>query len=186
MNKLVFAALVATASAQLDLQITETGDFESLTPKDGLEIVKGILEGAVDAEGLDNIEECLVDTETIVQDAEEAVADFEKKNAAGIAAGLEKLGDAVMEMKDEIKDCEGVKADLEKLEKMAAIFKSPLTFAYHVGKDLLVNGVQIYHQIDDSVTEWHNGEYNKFGKDVGDAMALLILGAQEEPVEALF
>jgi hypothetical protein len=47
-------------------------------------------------------------------------------------------------MKSEIKDCEGVTADWTKLEKMAEIFASPTSFAYHVGKDLIVNGVQIF------------------------------------------
>jgi hypothetical protein len=34
---------------------------------------------------------------------------------------------------------------------MASIFASPQSFAWHVGKDLLVNGVQIYHEIDAAV-----------------------------------
>lgn len=84
-----------------------------------------------------------------------------------------------MHVKPAITDCKGVVADLEKLEKMAAIFESPTSFIYHVGKDLIVNGSQIYHEIDDSVTQYKNQNYEKFGEDVGMALAKLILGEEE-------
>lgn len=100
-----------------------------------------MLEGAINAEGLDNIKSCISDSEKIFADVEGAVIDLEKHTAADTIAGLKLIAAAVIEMKSEIKDCEGVKADWIKLEKMAEIFASPTSFAYHVGKDLLVNGV---------------------------------------------
>ena len=147
------------------------------------DIVAGILEGAVNAEGLENIEGCIKDTESVYKDVEEAVADFEKKTPDATAEGIKLLGEAIVALKDDIKECKGVVADVEKLEEMAKIFANPLTFAYHVGKDLLVNGVQIYKEIDDSITQWKSQQYFFFGEDVGDALALLILGAPDEIYE---
>jgi hypothetical protein len=62
---------------------------------------------------------------------------------------------------------------------MAAIFSSPASFAYHVGKDLIVNGRQIYREVNDGIKQYENKQYEAFGEDIGEALAKLILG--EEP-----
>lgn len=144
------------------------------------QIIEGILVGALNAEGLSNIENCIKDSRIVFDDVEEAVQDFEKKTAAGSTAGLAKVGDAVMEIKTMMSVCPGVEVDVQKLEKMAKIFKNPKTFAYHVGKDLLVDGVQIYGDINKGVEAYKAQEYEQFGEDIGDALALLILGAPTE------
>jgi len=153
---------------------------KGVDPAEVEQIIIGILEGAINAEGLENIEECITDTETFYGEVETAVKDFEKHTAEGTVEGLKILGEAVMQIKGDIKTCEGVVADWEKLEKMAEIFSNPATFIYHVGKDLIVNGKQIYREIDDSVQEFETQQYRKFGDDVGEALALLILGDDEE------
>ena len=51
-------------------------------------------------------------------------------------------------------DCSHLKADWKKLENMAEIFSSPQTFAYHVGKDLMVNGKDIFSEIEDAVAQY--------------------------------
>ena len=96
--------------------------------------------GAIEAEGLDNIEHCITGVSPIISDVKIAIADFKKKNAAAVLDGLKHLGTAVTEMKSEIQYCEGVKGDWEKLVKMVSIFNSPASFVYHVGKDLILNG----------------------------------------------
>ena len=59
---------------------------------------------------------------------------------------------------------------------MAAIFSNPVSFAYHIGKDLIVNGVQIYEEINDSVLQYKSSHWNAFGFDVGEALAKLFIG----------
>ena len=102
---------------------------------------------------------------------EETVADFEKKTEQGTKDGLHKLGESVLSLGAMMKDCPKVKGDFEKLEYMASVFSSPQTFAWHLSKDLLVNGVNIYNEITDSVTQWKSNNYEDFGKDVGKALA---------------
>lgn len=147
---------------------------------EALDITRGILMGAIKAEGLDNIESCINDTVQIIDNVEVAIDDFKKDTASATLDGLEHLAHAIMGIKDEIKDCKGVTADWAKLEKMAAIFASPASFAYHVGKDLIVNGVQIYHDVADSVTKFEDKSYEPFGEDIGDALAKLILGGADK------
>lgn len=142
-------------------------------------IIGGILEGAIDAEGLDNIENCIKDITTVVEDVEKTVQDFEKKTAGGAIDGVKDIAKILKEVPGDIKDCEAVTADWEKLAKMAAIFASPTSFAYHVGKDLIVNGMDIYHEIDDSIDQYKAGQWFEFGKDIGEASAKLILGEKQ-------
>jgi hypothetical protein len=142
--------------------------------------------GAIEAEGLDNIDHCITGASPIIADVKVAITDFEEKSAAGALAGLKELGKAVTLMKSEIQYCEGVKGDWEKLVKMVEVFNNPASFVYHVGKDLIVNGRQIYHDVDDSITQYHNKSYESFGQDIGDALAKLLIGDALEQQEQLY
>lgn len=107
----------------------------------------GILEGAIEAEGLDNIQKCLADAKEVVGDAETAFKDFETKDPSKIIDGIKVVADLVKTIKAGVTDCKGVAGDWKKLEAMIEVFSSPESFAYHVGKDLLINGTDIYHEI---------------------------------------
>jgi hypothetical protein len=79
-----------------------------------------------------------------------------------------------------MQDCSTLKADWEKLAKMISIFDSPTAFAYHVGKDLLVNGVQIYGEITTAISDYNAGNWGDFGFQIGEAAAKTILGEEQE------
>lgn len=150
-----------------------------INPEQALLIAGGILKGAVEAEGLSNLEACLTGGEVIIKDVVEAVEDFELGTAAGAANGLKVLAKLVSEIKGEAVACAGVSADWKKLQAMISVFDSPLTFAYHVGKDILVNGVQIYGDINDSLVQYRAEQFELFGEDIGKALALTLLGMEE-------
>jgi len=71
-----------------------------------------------------------------------------------------------------------LKKELTKLEDLAKAFSNPASFAYHVGKDILVNGVQIYHEIKDSIVQYDAGNYQLFGEDIGRALAQILIGGK--------
>ena len=54
---------------------------------------------------------------------------------------------------DIYKECSDAPEELEKLE---AIFSSPYTFAFHTLEDVIVNGVNIAHNIENMVTDYDN------------------------------
>jgi len=173
-----------------DLLIQEVGPVPQLglnpALTEALEITKGVLMGAIEAEGLDNIDHCITGVNPIIQDVEVAISDFKKKDAASVLAGLKELGSAVTLMKSELQYCEGVKGDWEKLVKMVSIFNSPASFVYHVGKDLILNGRQIYNDVDDSITKYDSKSYEAFGHDIGDALAKLLIGDAQKEQEELY
>jgi len=182
-NYTAFGTDIGVALAEVSLgKVSAVGAGKKVSPTvvEAFDITRGILMGAIKAEGLDNIENCISDTVQIIDNVEIAIDDFKKDTASATLDGLEHLAHAIMGIKSEIQDCKGVTADWAKLESMAAIFASPASFAYHVGKDLIVNGVQIYHDVADSVDKFEAKSYEPFGEDIGDALAKLILGGADK------
>ena len=77
-------------------------------------------------------------------------------------------------------DCSSLRADWKKLAQMVSIFDSPTSFAYHVGKDLMINGVEIYHEVETAITDYNNGDWSGFGYNLGEAAAKTILGEESQ------
>ena len=142
------------------------------------QIVTGVLKGALDAEGFDDIDKCITDAKEVYDDVDIAFNDFKSKDVAKIIDGVKHVGDLIKTVKAGMSDCSHLKADWAKLEKMAAIFESPASFAWHVGKDLLLNGVDIYNEINASIRDYENQSWEDFGYDIGEASAKLLLGQE--------
>lgn len=118
--------------------------------------------------------------EKTASQVEEAIADFKKENISGVKSGIEMIGTIVQQLSTDLTDCEKIVADTTKLEDMAKTFKSPWSFAYHVGKDLIVDGSDIFHEIEESITNYDAGQYYEFGEDVGKALSLVLVGENSE------
>jgi hypothetical protein len=163
------AAILALAAANksVDVKKMET-------------IVEGILMGALDAEGFTDITHCIQDVEHVVQDAQAAYTDFSKKDVQSIIAGVKEVADLMKTVKQGMSDCSSLKADWVKLEQMVEIFDSPTSFAYHVGKDLMINGVEIFHEVETAITDYESADWNGFGYNIGKAAAKTILGEESQ------
>jgi len=159
------ALLLATSTAQAIWPFDKKeidDDIDKITHSKAFLITKGVLRGALDAEGLDDIEKCFTDAKDIVHDVENAYADFKKGHASDVIDGVKQVGSMLLTLKKALKDC-NFTGDLKKIEAMAEIFASPLTFAYHVGKDLIVNSVNIYHEIRNAINDFEAGKWENFG-----------------------
>ena len=142
-------------------------------------IVEGFLTGTIDAEGFNDIERCIQDGTGIINEAEDAIAKFQKKDLKDIIAGIEDVADIIKLIQEAMKDCSDIKADWEKLEKIALTFKSPVSFAWHVGGDIIHNGVQITKEIETAVSDYKSEQWFYFGKNCGEAAAHVFLGSQK-------
>lgn len=142
------------------------------------EVFIGVLEGVGAEAQLTSIENCLNDLYTAGADLVQAVELFEKKDAQSVLAGLKLLGEAIELIPDAMTQCQTAVEDAKRLYEMIANFKSPLSFAYHVGKDILVNGVQIYKEIDSAVTDYNSANWRQFGYDCGYALGLVLIGTK--------
>lgn len=126
-------------------------------------IVGGVLRGALHAEGFDDINHCIADAEHVFGDAEAAYVDFKKGGADNVIAGVKELADLLNTVKAGMQDCSNLKADWDKLAAMVKVLNSPTAFAYHVGKDLLVNGQDIFKEVETAVTDYENANWDDFG-----------------------
>lgn len=86
-------------------------------------------------------------------EAETALTDFRKENVTGVESGVKEVGAMLMTIHKAMGDCDIVD-HLKKLEAMASIFESPITFAYHLGKDIMVNGIDIFNEIEKAITDY--------------------------------
>lgn len=69
-----------------------------------------------------------------------------------------------------LKDCKQVETDFEKIMKMAEVFAHPLSLIYHVGKNLLINGVDIIKKTTEAVLSYKEDDYYDFGKYIAETM----------------
>ncbi len=62
---------------------------------------------------------------------------------------------------------------------MIKSISSPQSFAFHIGEDILVNGVSIYKDIKACVGDYNSENWEDFGKKLGDALMLVLIGKHE-------
>ena len=155
-----------------------------MNAKDALLLVEGFLEGAVKAEGLDTLGQCIQDVETIVPTATKTFNDCKTASLDGKLQCVKDFAELTKEAKATIADCKHLKNDIKVLEHIVKIFSNPVSFVWHVGKDLIVNGIQIFHDVESAVDAWNQQQWRSFGYNVGHATSLVILGAESQAVFA--
>ena len=62
---------------------------------------------------------------------------------------------------------------------MVGRFSNPKTFAYELGANIVVNGVDIYREMSAAYTNYLANQYESFGRDIGVSLALIFIGASD-------
>lgn len=138
-------------------------------------IAGGIIEGFV---GPSDVKGCIQKSVGVLGDMKEAVDDFEKKDAADVLKGLKALAEAMKAFPGALRDCKAAVSDVEQIVHALEQFSKPVSFAFHVAKDLVVNGHDIFAEISQAVADYKAGEFEDFGEQVGMALHKLIVGAE--------
>lgn len=141
--------------------------------------MEGVILGALSAE-MPNLEHCIQDGESLINDIKTATADFKTKNVKKITEGLKVVGHALTTVKTAVSDCKGVEGDFEKLEAMAAIFSNPQSVVIHIGKDLVVHGHDIFKEVKRAISAYDSHDFKNFGYNIGKAAAQIIIGKPDE------
>ncbi len=55
------------------------------------------------------------------------------------------------------------------------VFSNPWMLLFVVGKNLIINGVDIYNTIDAAIKAFHKSKYFDFGKYSGQSMSMVFL-----------
>jgi len=168
--------LMAKLFAILALALSSTA-VASFPAKEAGYVVAGIVEGFI---GAPDVQACIQKTVTTLDGVEEAIKDLEKKTAGDVLKGLKLLAEALKEVPAEMKACKAVEADVEEIINALKTMASPTSFVSHVGKDLIVNGADIFHEVHTAVDDYKTQKWFDFGVQVGTALHKLIIGAEEK------
>jgi hypothetical protein len=63
---------------------------------------------------------------------------------------------------------------------MSEAFKKPEDLAVEVGKNIVVNGVDIYRELSAAYTNYLGAQYEDFGRDIGVSLALVFIGSNSD------
>lgn len=144
-------------------------------PQGVLEIVEGVLVGLATDVGIQDLVNCITDVETIGEDIYQAVLDFQTKTNDGIKDGLKEMGLALQVIPDAIAQCKSAATnDVQKIKNALAVFEHPITLIYDIGKALLINGSDIFDEINTAISDWNNNEWYNFGLNVGLALGKVL------------
>jgi len=170
-----FGVDIGTAVHKLIIGATQTSPLpvDSFPAKQAGEIAAGIVEGFI---GADDVKTCIQKTVTTIDDIEDAIKDFEKKTATDVLNGLKLLAGAFEGLPADLKACKAVESDIVKFVSAFKSMATPTSFAFHVGKDLIVNGTDIFHEIYALVSDFKAQNWAAFGVDIGTALRKLVVG----------
>lgn len=101
--------------------------------------------------------------------------DLNTETFSGIKKGLSEISLAIKQLPITLKDCHQVEADFGKIIKMAEIFEHPISLVFHAGKNLVVNGVDIFMKTKESITDYENKDFYNFGKFMAEAIDEIFL-----------
>ena len=79
----------------------------------------------------------VTDLNILAANTETAFHDFEQETFSGVKNGIEMIGTIAESISTDLQNCEAIEPEFQQLIDMAKKLKSPWSFAYHVGKDLL-------------------------------------------------
>jgi hypothetical protein len=179
----VFGAAMSAMAVAAYYMTKKGAPSLGLTQEDLQSVAKGIIKGTLHDDDLDNIMQCVSDPKQIVDDFEYAIANFSKKDMemTDVMASLTKIGMSVKKLADAAKECDNdiTKRELQILQKMIGRFSDPKTFAYEMGANIVINGVDIYREMSAAYTNYLGKDYESFGRDIGVSLALIFIGASE-------
>lgn len=136
--------------------------------------MEGLVEGSLEDLHEKDALACIDDAFDAGKDIEAMVHDFEQKK---IIKGLFKISKVVKDAKNTLKGCKGVPTELkDKLEDIEDLFSSPARIAFHVGKDIALNGIDIGKHIFKGIKAYKAQDFEKAGEMFGYAGLEVLYG----------
>lgn len=125
------------------------------------------------------LKQCIQGTEIVIEDLDEALKDFEKRDATDVLKGLRQVVEAFHAFPDALKVCKATEGDVAKITHALQQLGSPMQFAYHVGKNLFVNRHDIFTELDAALENYKAKQYHDFGFQLGLALRKLTISDEE-------
>jgi len=148
---------------------------------DVLALAKGILLGFGDEAEID-LQHCLIDgPEDIFDGFQDAIDEFGEGSVRSVINGLSDVADAVNKIVSTLQACESTKADFEEefinpIKDAIESFKHPIDVVVHVGRNLFVNGADIWADVVLAVASFQEQDFLLAGEAIGRTLVNVIAG----------
>ncbi|CAK58903.1 unnamed protein product (macronuclear) [Paramecium tetraurelia] len=160
--------------------LKETKNIEAVILDD--EVVGIIFEGLLD--GIPRTLKLLNVAGGIVIDFEKAVRLLEDGSVSSVIQALQSFVEGISEFPKALETCQSSSQEAvklaEKIKDLIEALSNPSSFVYHIGKDLIINGKDIYQEIFAAVDDWKYGKWSDFGFQLGKAMEQIFVGLEKE------
>ena len=178
---MIFSAAVA-ACASAAYYLTKQGIPKlDLAQQDIQSIATGFMKGTLHTDDLTDIMQCMANPKETVESIEFAIQTLGKEGLEmqDVMISLQTLGITASKFIQAVRGCDSevTNKEIEILTKMVDSFKEPKTLAYKIGTNIVVNGVDIYKEMQAAYTSYLGKDYETFGRDVGVSMTLIFIGA---------
>jgi C1A family cysteine protease len=157
--------------------IVKASKASSLTVEAPTQEVIDIVTGVADGFGMTMTEDCVEESETMVKDIAGAIELMEKKDPEDVMKGLTMIAEALKEnLPQAAKNCGASEDEIKQLVQALEVMGHPKEFIYKVGKNLIINGVDVFKHINGAIGSWKGQDYKGFGEHVGHAAKDLLIG----------
>jgi len=137
-----------------------------------VDVFEGTLEGFFDSATFPHLKACASEAIDAYDEIKKAFEELEQLTASSIKTGLKELGAAYHGLQHALSDCKASSSDIKKF--VSAIengFEHPISFLFHLGKELLINGKDIYSEVTTAVKDWKAMSYRAAGVQIGEALS---------------
>merc|ERR1719341_2307848 len=137
-----------------------------LGPLEALDIVDGFTYGFVFGE-IELEQDCIDDASDIDGHTEKAFSEFTKWSENGVKRGLRELADAILAIHDTLKQCKAAGKRIVDLGKAISMIRHPIIFSYKMYAHIVVNHVEIWHELGAAREDWGERDFRNFGFQLG-------------------
>lgn len=151
-----------------------TLELEKLDKNQTISIIAGLINGVIEKDHLQDIQECLSENEEITDLLSEIRTDLESKNINAMFEGLRLVGKLIINVPAQLSKCENVTEDLKEFKEWAKIFTQPDKLYNSLMTNLPTHFTQIWDDIQDANEHFKNGSFYEYGRDLGESMVLAV------------
>jgi hypothetical protein len=140
-----------------------------------LYIAQGVVEGIGAALHWDQVKPCIKEPKDSYNDISSAIQFFRAGDRVNVTLGFAAIGSVLQDIPAALQDCAGAYGKAANLTKALAAIEDAATYFSIVGKNALINGVDIYEEVFTASQDFDVGAWKDFGTNVGQTFAKLLL-----------
>lgn len=158
------------------LAIFGNPSVHAITAQDLPYIFAGVLAGVGTETGYPQIAQCVDLSEDIAQNITAGAAQIVTGKYQQVLDGLITVAQTLQVLPTAIQLCQGAESDVVLLLNALQQYQNPKSFIWNAGKNLLINGVDIFSEFSNATFNYQTGNWYYYGYDVGLMLATIVWG----------